>query len=98
MAQMTDEIVITEHAEKRAKERLSWNKSALQRMAQTAYKDGKGHSYYTGRMRKYLNSVYLSYKKANNIKIHGEVLYLFNGNTLITLYQIPKKLKKFTKL
>lgn len=89
---------LTTHSIERCKERLNLNEKSLQRMAEKALKEGKSHSECKGKLRKYLNKLWLKYKTANNPRIHGEVLFLFRDDVLITLYQIPLDLRKWIKL
>lgn len=89
----SEEIVITEHAYDRAKERLSYNKNALERMANKAYFSGLKHEDTKGKLNKYLTKLWHLHKSANNIRIHGENVFIFINNTLITVYQLPNNLK-----
>mgnify|MGYP000221093441 CR=1 FL=1 len=85
-------IVITDHAYKRAKERLKWKKAALDRMAEKAYQDGLTHKDVKGRIKAYLNDVYQKNKRINNIRVHGENIFLFTGSKLLTIYRLPNDL------
>lgn len=95
--EFTNEVDITEHAYQRAKERLSLNNKALDRMAVKAYVEGIKHSDTTGKLNKYITGLWGKYKTANNIRIYGEVIFLFAKNRLITVYQIPNEFKKILK-
>lgn len=95
--EFSNEVIITDHAYERAKERLSLNHKALDRMAVKAYKDGIKHSDTTGRLNKYVTNLWSKSKTANNVRIYGEVIFLFAKNRLITVYQIPNELKKILK-
>lgn len=88
------EIIITEHAYGRAKERLGWNTSALIKMAEKAYLEGIKHGDTKSSLKKYIDKLWFDYKKANNIRIYGENIFFFSGNILITIYQLPNNLKK----
>ena len=90
-------ITITEHSFIRAKQRLGLNEQAFKKMAVKAYISGKAHDKVKGQLKDYITELYLRYKNANNVKIYGEVVYIFCNNVLITLYQLPNDLKKFTK-
>ena len=39
-----------------------------------------------------MDKLYLSHKVANNTKLYGDKAYLFKGNMLITIIQIPNNL------
>lgn len=91
--------IATNHAYKRAKERLSWKKSALNRMMKRAFVKGIKHSDTKGQLNKYitdkyLNGLYFNKKPANNPRIYGENIYFFNDNLLITVYRLPNKVIK----
>lgn len=88
-------IFITEHAYDRAKERLSMNRTAFIKLSEKAFTDGMVHSEAAGNLKKYIDKLVLSYKKAaSNIRIYGENVFLFSGDRLITVYQVPPNLKK----
>lgn len=89
---------LTQHAIERSKERLNLNERSLLRLAEKALETGKKHSECKGKLRKYLDKLWLEYKTANNVRISGEVLFLFRDDRLITLYQIPLNLRKWIKL
>jgi len=89
---------LTQHAIERSKERLNLNERSLLRLAKKALETGKKHSECKGRLRKYLDKLWLEYKICNNPRISGEVLFLFRDDRLITLYQIPLELRKWIKL
>lgn len=91
-------IVITDHAYERADERLSLRKDSFKRLAEKAYEEGIAHSQMKGRLYRYCEKVFHAHRTANNIKIHGENIFLFNLNVLITVYQVPNELKKFIKI
>ena len=42
-------------------------------------------------LHRYLDSVYLSYGNANQMRIYGEALFIFSGSKLITVYALPTK-------
>jgi len=95
VAETDSDLIITDHAFDRAKERLSMNRSAFKKQAELAWMGGISHYECAGNLKKYIDKLYLSYqRKANNIKIYGEVVFIFSSNILITTYQIPNNLKK----
>ena len=85
-------VVVTEHAYTRAKERLKWKKATLDRMADKAYKEGLSHKEANGRIKHYLNGIYYNDTRLNNIRVHGENVFLFNGSRLVTIYRLPNDL------
>jgi hypothetical protein len=96
-AKKKDEILITDHAYLRAKERLSLNKKSIDRLAKVAYVKGIKQSDTKGQLKKYVDKLYFEYKTANNIRIYGEVIFLFSKNTLVTLYQVPNEFRRLLK-
>lgn len=95
---MENDVIITNHAYDRAKERLSLSSSALERFASKAFKEGIKHSDTKGKLNKYITKIWGATKEVNNIRIYGENVFLFVDNKLITLYQIPNELKRYIKL
>lgn len=90
-------VTITGHAYDRAKERINLNRKAIDKIADKAYNEGIKHGDCKGRLRKFIDKLYLEYRSANNIRIFGEFIFLFSGNTLITLYRLPNDLKKLAE-
>lgn len=89
-----EDVVITRHAEKRLAERSGLNRSAMQRMCNRAFYNGVKHSDTRGRLNKWVTSLYFRNTKANNLRLYGDKVFIFSGNTLVTVMQIPNNLKK----
>lgn len=85
------EIVVTEHAEKRCRERLGLKRKAIQGVAETAFTNGKKHSDFSGSIKRYLDSEFLKRKTANNLRVWNGYVFLFHGQTLITAFILPCK-------
>ena len=83
---------LSQHSEIRLKERCGLNKSSINRMSNKAYEQGITHSETTGNLKRWMDKIYLSYGKSNNTRLYGDKAYLFNGNCLITVIQIPNSL------
>jgi hypothetical protein len=91
------DIVLTNHAKKRLKQRLGLPKSACERAAQSAFDTGHKHSDAKGKARRYLDHLYLlylQYEKANNIRVKGQHVYLFSGNVLVTVLNLPRSISR----
>lgn len=86
------DAIVTNHAEKRIRKRCGLNKSVVSKLATQALTEGISHSETKGNFKKYLNKLYLSDKNANNIKIYNHFVFLFNSNTLITVFNLPRNL------
>lgn len=87
-------VEITRHAEQRMRERLGLNKKSIERIAQRAFDEGIRHSETKGRLNKWITSVYFKNESANNIRLYGNTLFIFDGNKLVTVYYIPRNLSK----
>ena len=86
---------ITKHAYGRAKERFRWKKSSLERMAKEALDRGVSYKTISGGLHRFLTKLYKSEENCNNILVYGEVVFFFKGTTLITLYHLPNRFKKY---
>lgn len=84
---------ITRHGSKRVRERLGIPKKAVARMAELALVEGKRHADFAGAMRRYMDGVFLEHKTANNMRVYAQHLFVFNGETLITAWQLPAKFR-----
>ena len=88
------DIVITNHAYKRAKGRFSLSKISLVRLAQTAFLDGIHPEKTKGPLKKFIQEKMEKYSDSNNIRVYGENVFIFIDNRLITLYRLPNELVK----
>lgn len=88
---------ITEHAFDRVKERSGLNHDAAIRIAQKALENGIAHSQCKGSLKRWVDKVYFTNKAANNIRLYGDKCYVFTGDRLITVLQIPAKLRNHMK-
>lgn len=94
-------MIVTKHAENRIRERCGFRKKSCQKMAEKALIEGLTHSQTKGRLNKWVTSLYFNNTKANNIRLYGDKAYVFCGEVLVTVIQIPvnlmKDFKKMTK-
>lgn len=86
------EVIVTRHGEKRIRKRLGIKKKCANRTAEKAMAFGVTHAEATGKLSRYLDSVYLPYRTANNMRVYNRAVYLFHGDTLITVLALPKQL------
>lgn len=92
-------MTITKHAEARIKERCGLGKKTNQRMVEKVFNEGVTHSQTKGRLNKWVTSLYFNNESANNIRLYGDKAYIFCGETLVTVIQIPHDLmKNFKKM
>ena len=88
---------ISNHGKMRMKQRCGLNKKSCERIAKKAFEEGIRHSETTGRLNKWISSLYFKSKKANNIRLYGDKAYIFSDEVLVTVIQIPNNLKKDMK-
>lgn len=88
---------VSEHAKVRLKERCGFNKKASQRMVQKAFEEGITHGQTKGCLNKWVTSLYFRNKNANNIRLYGDKAYIFCGEKLVTVIQIPQNLVRDLK-
>lgn len=86
-------IQVSKHAETRLHERCGINRKSAQRIAEKAFNEGIQHSQTKGNLKKWITSLYFNNKAANNIRLYGDKAYIFGGETLITVLQIPSNLR-----
>lgn len=87
------EIHVTDHADLRVRKRLGVPRKAVDRQVAKALAEGATHADFSGAMRRYLDHVFLKERRANNIRVHAGHIYLFAGNSLITCWPLPSKLR-----
>lgn len=87
-------LKITRHGKERMKQRLGLPKRAIRRHLKIVVDDGLRHKDLNGSLLSYINWQVIKYKyKCNNPIVHGHHLYIFNDQTLITVVELPTKLK-----
>lgn len=85
---------ITKHASKRMKERCGIGKKTQEKVVKRAFNDGIKHSETKGNLNKWITSQFFKNTNANNMRLYGETLYVFAGDTLITAIPVPSSLRK----
>ncbi|MCM1258814.1 MAG: hypothetical protein NC307_13295 [Roseburia sp.] len=88
---------ISKHAKQRMKERCRFSRKSQDRMARKAFDEGITHAQTKGKLNKWITSLYFKNKKSNNIRLYGDKAYIFCGETLVTVIQIPAGLRKDLK-
>ena len=94
-----DEVIVTGHAKKRLRQRVSKN---WQKAAQEAYVNGVDGNETVGRFKRYISKLtYGGTAPVTTYKIYHQNIYVFNERTLITVlhvpYQFAKQAKKLTQ-
>lgn len=88
------DVIVTEHAAKRTKNRVGLSKKLADKNAAKALECGITHADTKGALKRYLDKLYLSARKANNLRIYHHHVYLFHDNTLITIMDLPNQFKR----
>ena len=88
------EAVITDHAYKKLKKRTGLNKTTFDLLVNEALTDGISCYKFKGRLRSYLNSLMIREKKAKNIRIYKNYVFIFNGHVLATMYPLTGRFQK----
>jgi hypothetical protein len=60
-------------------------------IATEAFEHGIKHGDTTGRLNKYISYLYLQERKANNIRIYHQKVFLFHDSVLITILNLPQQ-------
>ena len=82
---------MTLHGDYNTRKRCGINKRSVARMKQLALERGIRHNECSGRLLRYMNERYLKKRMANNMRIYAGHLWLFSGESLITVYPMPSK-------
>lgn len=86
-------VSVTAHAKRRLKERCGVSKNSAMDMAERAFDKGISFENASADLKKYISSVYIRHEKiGDNIRIYGNMVYIFDNRTLITVYPIPENL------
>ena len=84
------ECAVTRHAEHRTRQRVGRPKKAVRRAAAKAMTSGIRRTDTEGGLRRYLDWLYWRGNgEAVNIVVYGDKVYLFGGDTLITVLNVP---------
>jgi len=90
-------IVVSDHAMKRIRKRIGISKKSAHSLAYRAFEKGIKRKDVKGSFKRYLDGIYFKYCSANNVGVYGNHVYLFGGTTLITVFTLPSKYKKYQK-
>lgn len=88
------DVYVTRHARQRTKQRVGLSKRLADQNARKALEKGICHKNTRGSLNRYLTKVYFSNPAANNIRIYCENVYIFKGQMLITVWQLPPEYRK----
>jgi len=85
---------LTTHGDKRIRKRLGIPRKAAQSHSDRARKEGFPRTHFTGRLRRYLDKLWHEGGKTHDYRIFNGAVYVFAGETLITVWVLPQSLKK----
>lgn len=88
---------VTNHASRRIRERIGIKKKSVNHLALKALNEGLSQSELSGNLKKYVCGIYFKTRNANNIKVLHDKVFLFKGNTLITVLPLPQSLAKLAQ-
>jgi len=85
---------LTKHGKERIEERIGLRGGLADKVALRALAEGVSHGDTVGSLKKYLDSLFFKNRSANNMRVFMEKVFIFNGETLITVLPLPHKYKK----
>jgi len=84
-------VKVTHHGMQRIKDRVGLSKKIADKLAEKVLCNGIKHCDTKGSIKKFLDALYFSHEKANNIHIYNQKIYLFRNEILITVLDLPSK-------
>jgi hypothetical protein len=91
-------IRVTRHGVKRFKERLGLSKKGGLVQAQIAYEYGLKQTEANGKVREYMDRLFLKSKKTIQLRIFWGFIYIFRDFRLITVMELRKSMQENLKL
>jgi len=91
---MDKDVIVTKHATKRMRQRIGVNKGATEELARKALSKGVKHHETSGPLKAYLDSVFFRNNDADNLRVYGDKVFIFSGNSLVTVLNLPNKYRK----
>jgi len=82
---------VTIHACKRFKQRLGVHKTDVNKNAERAFRDGLKHCEVRGDVSRFMAALYFRNQMCNNIRLYKGNVYIFAGQTLVTVFPIPQR-------
>lgn len=84
--------IVTKHAKYRMKQRCGIGKNSINKMAKKVYQLCVRHAETSGNLQKWVDSLYFYNKSANQIRLYGDMAYIFHNQKLITVIKVPENL------
>lgn len=91
------ELIVTDHANARIKERMGLSKSAAGRIAKIAWEKGLKHSDCTGKLEVLLTAIFMKHKTANNLRVYAQKVFVFADGKLITVLPLHAQFRKLAE-
>ena len=86
-----DAVYISEHAFKRIKQRVGWNRKTALRMIERVYSKGLKGNQLKGYPSIWISQRPEKFADFEEIILYGNHLYLFSNKVLVTVYHIPSR-------
>lgn len=80
---------LTRGGENRTLRKVGGSKKSVERIAEKALKFGINQTEVSGNLSSYLNKITLRNKRADSIKIYNRKIYIFKGETLLSVLDLP---------
>lgn len=85
----------TRHSKKRIRQRVGINKKSVEKLATSALTNGIPAKETTGQLKAYLTKINMRDRPSNNIRVYNRIIFVFNNDRLITVFNLPTKYHKF---
>lgn len=87
-------IKITIHAYERAFKRLNWTRHYVKTISAIAFERGVDYDSAKGKLKTYIKEKEEKNKREVIIKVLNETVFIFQANSLVTVFELPKTLKR----
>ncbi len=88
-------MTVTKHAQGRVRERCGLPKKAVERNAESVLRDGITHAECSGRLKAYVDWLFLSYRTGGHIRLTENHVYIFTSkDRLVTVIPLPRCYRK----
>lgn len=92
MKKEKDTVYISDHAMKRLRKRLGFNRSAAYRMTKKAWEEGLTRDKVDGYLRTWIEKKMESHPEdGSDYRIYGQYAFVYNKNVLVTVYNMVQK-------
>lgn len=83
--------IVTHHARKRFSKRSGLSKKLTKKKSTEALNLGLERKETTGNLHRYLTKLY--YHSESDIRVHHQMIYVFEGNVVVTVMMLPQYLR-----